>query len=383
MPGQLRNRLRRALTGEEGHHGPLSKFKSSRHAKPTLPESDFYLPGEKMPPLKYRRPVDPEHKKRLEAFSFSTAWRRHSNASLYSPMGSRLPSRRSSFRSRRSRSRSMHRSRRSSAASEFDQEEWVDSGIGASIAGDERPANIREASDDEGDVLNVGLSRNPTEDPRDARRKQSAGARRSSSVIQASRPGTGSDRTRQPSASALFSPEDLEIALQKSHLEATTEESSDRSAGHTPFDAFDDFADPSPFLRPRGGSIYVPYDGQGTPPKLPFWGTAYPSNDDAPSAGHFSRRPSVFIVDEDGCYTPQYERSRSVFIPIDAPAITPARQSSNPVAVEPACECAPEASSTASSEAPPEAPCEAPKPQRKVPPFAPCDAIAAILARPD
>ena len=153
MPGQFRSRLRRVLTGDE--NGPLSKFKN-KNSKSTLPESDFYQPGEKLPPLKYRRPVDPEHKAHLEAFNFSTAWRRHSNASLYSPMGSRLPSRRSSFRSRRgrSRSRSKHRSRRSSVSSDYDPEEWVDSGIGASIAGDERPANIKEASDDEGDVLN-------------------------------------------------------------------------------------------------------------------------------------------------------------------------------------------------------------------------------------
>ena len=49
----------------------------------------------------------------------------------------------------------MHRSRRGSCTSEYDAEsEWVDSGIGASIAGDDRPANIKEASDDEGDVLN-------------------------------------------------------------------------------------------------------------------------------------------------------------------------------------------------------------------------------------
>ncbi|KAF2845942.1 hypothetical protein T440DRAFT_252500 [Plenodomus tracheiphilus IPT5] len=366
MPGQLRSRLRRVLTGEEGHSGPLGKFKSRNHKQP-LPESDFYLPGEKMPPLKYRRPVDPEHKKRLEAFSFSTAWRRHSNASLYSPMGSRLPSRRSSFRSRRSRSRSMHRSRRSSVSSEYDHEEWVDSGIGASIAGDDRPANIREASDDEGDVLN--------EDPRDARRKQSAGARRSSSVRQSSRPGTGSDRTRQASVSVPFSPEELELALQKSHLEATKEET-DRSAGITPCEDFDDFADPSPFLRPRGGSIYVPYDGQGTPPKLPFWGTAYPSNDDAPSAGHFSRRPSVFVTDDgddddddddDLCCTPQYERRESAFFPVDAPGLTQARRSSVFVAVEQTCECPPAKA----------------LPQRKPQPCAPCDAIAAILARPD
>jgi hypothetical protein len=48
----------------------------------------------------------------------------------------------------------MHRSRRGSCSSDYDAEEWVDSGIGASIAGDDRPANIKEASDDEGDVLN-------------------------------------------------------------------------------------------------------------------------------------------------------------------------------------------------------------------------------------
>ncbi|KAI4913233.1 uncharacterized protein J4E92_009856 [Alternaria infectoria] len=352
MPGHLRTRLKRVLTA--GSH---------KNAKPEEPESDFYKPGEKMPPLKYRRAVDPEHKKKLEAFSFSTAWRRHSNASLYSPMGSRLPSRRSSFR-RRSRSRSMHRSRRGSCSSDYDAEEWVDSGIGASIAGDDRPANIKEASDDEGDVLNVGLSRNPTEDPRDARRKQSQGARRSSSVQQPSRPATGSDRTRNPSQP--FSPEELEIALQKSHLEATKEES-DKSASESPFEDFDD---PSPFLRPRGGSIYVPYNGQGTPPKLPFWGTAYPSCDDAPSRGHFSRRASVFLENEDGSCTPQYDRRESFFVPMNAPGLTQARQISvsDSSSAEDECVCLPQVAEA---------------PQRKPQPCAPCDAIAAILARPD
>ncbi|KAI4614752.1 uncharacterized protein J4E87_009347 [Alternaria ethzedia] len=352
MPGHLRTRLKRVLTA--GSH---------KNAKPEEPESDFYKPGEKMPPLKYRRAVDPEHKKKLEAFSFSTAWRRHSNASLYSPMGSRLPSRRSSFR-RRSRSRSMHRSRRGSCSSDYDAEEWVDSGIGASIAGDDRPANIKEASDDEGDVLNVGLSRNPTEDPRDARRKQSQGARRSSSVQQPSRPATGSDRTRNPSQP--FSPEELEIALQKSHLEATKEES-DKSASESPFEDFDD---PSPFLRPRGGSIYVPYNGQGTPPKLPFWGTAYPSCDDAPSRGHFSRRASVFLENEDGSCTPQYDRRESFFVPMNAPGLTQARQISvsDSSSAEDECVCPPQVAEA---------------PQRKPQPCAPCDAIAAILARPD
>ncbi|MCJ1285245.1 hypothetical protein MMC26_004585 [Xylographa opegraphella] len=57
---------------------------------------DVYKPGEAMPKLKYRAPVDPQHKDRLEAFSFSSAWdamRRKSTQSQYSPMGSRMPSR--------------------------------------------------------------------------------------------------------------------------------------------------------------------------------------------------------------------------------------------------------------------------------------------------
>jgi hypothetical protein len=60
MPGHLRTRLKRVLTGNQ------DKKNAAKQAKP---ESDFYQPGEKMPPLKYRRAVDPEHKKKLEAFT--------------------------------------------------------------------------------------------------------------------------------------------------------------------------------------------------------------------------------------------------------------------------------------------------------------------------
>lgn len=49
-----------------------------------------------MPRPKYRAPVKKEHKERLEAFNFASSWRRRSHVSLYSPMGSRLPSRRGS-----------------------------------------------------------------------------------------------------------------------------------------------------------------------------------------------------------------------------------------------------------------------------------------------
>ncbi|KAF2431586.1 hypothetical protein EJ08DRAFT_181558 [Tothia fuscella] len=70
-------------------------------------ESNVYGPGEKIPEPKYRRPVNKEHKQKLEAFSFAEAWRRRSIASLYSPMGSRMPSRKNSAQAqqgRRSRS---------------------------------------------------------------------------------------------------------------------------------------------------------------------------------------------------------------------------------------------------------------------------------------
>ncbi|KAK4916478.1 hypothetical protein LTR66_017016, partial [Elasticomyces elasticus] len=56
--------------------------------------SNVYAPGETMPRPKYRAPVKKEHAEKLDAFSFGAAWRRKSYQSQYSPMGSRLPSRR-------------------------------------------------------------------------------------------------------------------------------------------------------------------------------------------------------------------------------------------------------------------------------------------------
>jgi len=71
----------------------LSKSNSRRSSNNN---HEYYKPGEKIPQPKYRRPVDPAHKERLEAFSFANAWRRMSVHSQYSPMGSRIPSRRGS-----------------------------------------------------------------------------------------------------------------------------------------------------------------------------------------------------------------------------------------------------------------------------------------------
>ena len=49
-----------------------------------------------MPKPKYRAPPKKEHKEKLEAFSFSDAWRKKSFQSSYSPMGTRSSSRRTS-----------------------------------------------------------------------------------------------------------------------------------------------------------------------------------------------------------------------------------------------------------------------------------------------
>lgn len=66
---------------------------------------DVYQPGETMPPPKYRRPPQKEHKDKLEAFSFADAWRKRSFQSSHSPGGTRASSRRASFLSTGRKSR--------------------------------------------------------------------------------------------------------------------------------------------------------------------------------------------------------------------------------------------------------------------------------------
>ncbi|KAJ4359976.1 uncharacterized protein N0V89_000535 [Didymosphaeria variabile] len=228
----LRSRLRRAFTRGSHEDPQLVKGKKSKNYDPNV-----YQPGEKMPPLKYRRPVAPEHKAHLESFDWGKAWRRKSTSSIYSPMGSRMPSRKSSFQSFRTRKsvRSVHGRRSQSKPRGGDDYRENDSGIGASLSGDHQ---LIEDSDDEGDITNVGLSRNPTEDPKRPR-KSSSIHRRSMSIASnsGSRPPTA-DRVRRPSVSSPsgetpFDPEDLEAALQKTTLD-TTKEESDRSGEISP-----------------------------------------------------------------------------------------------------------------------------------------------------
>ncbi|KAL8779804.1 MAG: hypothetical protein Q9213_006762 [Squamulea squamosa] len=90
-----------------------SKAATKKMKKPKIEYPDnVYKPGE-IPESKYKGPYNKEHQVKLHAFSFKTAFqgRRKSEQSLYSPMGSRLPSRKGSFLSRRSFARSRQQSR--------------------------------------------------------------------------------------------------------------------------------------------------------------------------------------------------------------------------------------------------------------------------------
>jgi len=182
----FRQRIKRALTRSSSSSDGGSSLSKSASNKP---ESNVYQPGEKMPPMKYRRPVAPEHKEKLESFSFARAWRRKSAHSQYSPMGSRMPSRKNSTATN---------GRKSFQATRLSMQ-------APRTASTVDPKQVKEGSDEEGDVTNVGLSRHPTQDPR-----QSNAVRRSGS-----RPRTG----QKSGVDTPFSPEDLDLALKKTHLD--------------------------------------------------------------------------------------------------------------------------------------------------------------------
>ncbi|KAF2104160.1 hypothetical protein NA57DRAFT_51005 [Rhizodiscina lignyota] len=90
---RLRKTFSRNSSSGNSDTSSLSKTNTNGTTLDYRTNPNVYKPGEKMPPLKYRRPVAKEHKEHLEAFSFAKAWRRRSHQSMYSPMGSRMPSR--------------------------------------------------------------------------------------------------------------------------------------------------------------------------------------------------------------------------------------------------------------------------------------------------
>ena len=95
---RIKKALRKASPNSSLHKSSTTDSNKGRERWP----SNVYKPGEPMPRAKYRAPVKKEHKEKLESFSFASAWRRKSFMSEYSPMGTRMPSRRASLISRKS-----------------------------------------------------------------------------------------------------------------------------------------------------------------------------------------------------------------------------------------------------------------------------------------
>ena len=90
----FRAKMKRAFGKDSPEDGSDPPKKEKKQKVP----DNVYKPGEPMPRPKYRGPWDKEHQDKLTSFSFAKAFgRRNSDHSEYSPMGSKLPSRRGSF----------------------------------------------------------------------------------------------------------------------------------------------------------------------------------------------------------------------------------------------------------------------------------------------
>ncbi|GAB7361902.1 hypothetical protein MBLNU230_g1940t1 [Neophaeotheca triangularis] len=191
--------------------------------------SNVYKPGEPMPRPKYRAPPKKEHKEKLEAFSFADAWRRKSFQSTYSPMGTRLPSRRNSFMSMGRKSvgnksmsgKSGGKSRRNSVASTESANNYShppSSGLrpreGGHGAARKTPLTTEPEAEGDDDVTNVGLSRVQSRDKEN---------------VPLSRQRTAEDENKMNGIHTVahdhqpFSQQDLELAMRKTHLAPPTQ----------------------------------------------------------------------------------------------------------------------------------------------------------------
>ncbi|OCK76451.1 hypothetical protein K432DRAFT_306323 [Lepidopterella palustris CBS 459.81] len=193
----FRQRVKRVFTrSSSGSNGDNSLSNSTSRNS-----SNVYKPGEKMPPMKYRRPVAPEHKEKLESFSFAKAWRRKSTQSQYSPMGSRLPSRKNSTHT--VGRKSLQGTRLSMQAQRA---------TGGNVE------QVKEGSGDDADVSNVGLSCQHTHESIKPGPTSSMERCSQSNKSGDSRPQTGC-ANGGVKADTPFTQEDLELALKRSHLD--------------------------------------------------------------------------------------------------------------------------------------------------------------------
>jgi hypothetical protein len=202
-----------------------SNSKSSKSSKSSSRDrwpSNVYKPGEVMPRPKYRRPPTKEHKEKLEAFSFAGAWRRKSHQSEYTPMGTRVPSRRASLFSLASRKKSytgsvLGPSRRHSRANSVTSAGTEGSGMGPASRRRERGFAVTRLStetevDGDDDIANVGISRVQSQEYAQSRHRVAPNRHSFTRV-----PTMSTAHDHQP-----FSEQDLALALQRSHLAVPT-----------------------------------------------------------------------------------------------------------------------------------------------------------------
>ncbi|KAF2461779.1 hypothetical protein BDY21DRAFT_367975 [Lineolata rhizophorae] len=189
----VRDRFRRVF-GRSGDHGRGSSSSGSGEGDPN---HRYYKPGEVVPQPKYRRPVAKEHKEALEAFSFAKAWRRKSDQSQYSPMGTR---RNSANRSDVGAGRLSWTGRKSMQSARR--------GEGAAVSD-----KVEENSADETDVANVGLSRQHT---RDGTARPVPGRDGEARPPQNQKPG---QLPPGCTPNSPFTQEELTLAAKRSHLE--------------------------------------------------------------------------------------------------------------------------------------------------------------------
>ncbi|KAF2743952.1 hypothetical protein M011DRAFT_200277 [Sporormia fimetaria CBS 119925] len=229
----IRARLKRVLT--------FGKDSDSKRDPRLNDPNIYYQPGEKMPPLKYRRPVAPEHKAHLEAFNWDHAWRPHSVISQYSPMGSRLHSRCSSrvnvsrlscevtvdARQSMESEESLHTGKDSRSNDGF----GVDSGFGGSLSDETLNHTTSHADTEDSDATN-GSSPSPATSACSSYEFVSAEDARHDdthptgpfividglSTSATSSPASSLNHDRRPSGSS-FTPEQLAEALRRSSRE--------------------------------------------------------------------------------------------------------------------------------------------------------------------
>ncbi|KAL8699572.1 MAG: hypothetical protein Q9224_001351 [Gallowayella concinna] len=132
--------------------------KKSKKPQTEYPEN-IYKPGE-IPDSKYKGPYNKEHQQKLHAFSFKAAFqgRRKSEQSLYSPMGSRLPSRRGSFLSRKSFARSRQQSRIDDTLVENNEADDAVENVGVSRQQTKEEASRPQTRENARDITKTSLA---------------------------------------------------------------------------------------------------------------------------------------------------------------------------------------------------------------------------------